>query len=48
MKPIWRILLGLYTLAVGLAAVLNLTFDGYTTIMGVLACIVGVLIWLDK
>ena len=48
MRPIWRVLLGLYFLVIGAIAVLSLTFDGLPIIMGVLAIIIGILILLDK
>jgi hypothetical protein len=48
MRPIWRVLLGLYFLIVGAIAVLSLTFSGLPVIMGVLAIVIGILILIDR
>jgi hypothetical protein len=48
MRPIWRVLLGLYFLIIGAIALLNLTFDGLPQIMGLFAMALAVVIWLDK
>jgi hypothetical protein len=45
---IWRILLAIWMLVYGAAAILHLSFEAMPVIMGILAIADGVLILLDK
>ena len=44
----WMIILGVWFLFYGAIAILSLHFDGLGLIMGILAIVGGILLWLDR